>query len=205
MAFCSNCGAQLEGTERFCVRCGVEQTTRTGGAAAAAPSAAAPPVAVPPQPVLPFAGVPPQHAPGPIPIPIMMPLPTPAKGSSLKWIAIALVLVAGGFYYNHYRHQQQHQALAQAQQFIGNWDNVNGLVQISQGQWRNGSNVVIRSVTLECKQFGQTGQTISHFDTMLNGPAQPGQTILYGPFQMGQMAQGVSKLQCNVIDVNPAK
>ena len=204
MAFCSNCGAQLEGTERFCVRCGVEQTTKTGGAAAATPSAATPPVAMPPQPVLPFAGVPPQHPPAPLPIPIMMPPPAPAKGSSLKWIVMVIVVVAGGFYYNHSRHHQ-HQALAQAQQFIGNWDNVNGIVQISQGQWRNGSDVAIQSVTLECKQFAQNGQTISSLDTKLNGPAQPGQTVIFSPFQVGQMAQGVSKLQCNVVDVNPAQ
>ena len=205
MAFCSNCGTQLEGTERFCVRCGVEQTTKAGGAAVAVPSAAAPPAAMPPQPVQPFAGVPHQHPPAPAPIPIMMPPPAPAKGSSLKWIVMVLIVVAGGFYYNHYRHQQQHQALAQAQQFIGNWDNVNGFVQISQGQWRNGSTVIIQSVTLECTQFAQSGQAISHFDSRLNGPVQPGQTILFNPFQMGQMAQGVSKLQCSVVDANTAQ
>ena len=199
MAFCSNCGTQLEGTERFCVKCGVEQTTKAGGAVAA------PPAAMPQPPVQPFAGVPPQHSPAPVPIPIMMPSPAPAKGSSLKWIVLVLVVVAGGLYYNHNRNHQQHQALAQAQQFIGNWDNVNGFVQISQGQWRNGSNVIIQSATLECAQIAQGGQTISSFDTKLNGPAQPGQTVIFSPFQVGQMAQGVSKLQCNVIDVNTAQ
>jgi hypothetical protein len=163
-------------------------------------------VAKPSQPVQPFAGVPPQHPPAPVAIPIVMPPPppAPARGSSLKWIAMVLVVVAGGLYYSYNRHHQ-HQALAQAQQFIGNWDNVNGFVQISQGQWRNGSNVAIQSVTLECTQFAQNGQTISSFDTKLNGPAQPGQTVIFSPFQVGQMAQGVSKLQCNVVDVNPAQ
>ncbi len=135
----------------------------------------------------------------------MAPPPSPAKGSSLKWIVLALVVVAGGIYYTLNRNHQQRQALAQAQQFIGNWDNVNGFVQISQGQWRNGSDVTIQSVTLECTQMAQNGQTISSFDTKLNGPAQPGQTVIFSPFQVGQTAQGVAKLQCNVIDVNPAQ
>jgi predicted amidophosphoribosyltransferase len=41
-AFCSKCGTQLEGNERFCVKCG-NDVTAAAPASAPAPVAAAPP------------------------------------------------------------------------------------------------------------------------------------------------------------------
>jgi hypothetical protein len=96
------------------------------------------------------------------------------------------------------------QALVQAQQFSGRWDGVNGYVQISQAQWKNGANVVMQSATLECVQYAQSGQTITQNRTTLNGPAQPGQTITFPTFQAGQMAQGLAKVQCGIVGVTPA-
>src|ERR1039458_5614489 len=54
MAFCRSCGSQLANDERFCSKCGADQTAAAGGAPAAAPVAG--PAATPP-------GAPPQYSP----------------------------------------------------------------------------------------------------------------------------------------------
>lgn len=95
------------------------------------------------------------------------------------------------------------QALVQAQQFAGRFESQNGYIEILQAQWRNGANVAIQSAALECVQVTQTGQTISQMQTTLNGPAQPGQTIVFPTFQMGAVAQGVAKVNCGIVGVTP--
>ena len=114
MAFCSSCGAQLDGDSRFCAKCGADQTANAGGAPAvpaAAPQAAippppAPPIAgmppqyPPPPPAQPFAGMPPQYPPPHMPIPVMtMPPAAPAKGNTWLWVAIVAAAVLYGLYY----------------------------------------------------------------------------------------------------------
>jgi hypothetical protein len=96
------------------------------------------------------------------------------------------------------------QALVAQQQFAGRWDGVSGYIQISQAQWKNGSNVTIQTATLECVQYAASGQTITQNQTTLNGPSQPGQTITIPTFQMGAMAQGLAKVQCGIVGVTPA-
>jgi len=122
--FCSKCGTQLEGNERFCVKCGNDMTA----AAAPAPVAAAPPPPVAQPMALPptgyaapspqgYAAPPPQGyaappppgygAPGPVP---MMGVPPPVqaqKKSSMMWGVIAIALAAGGWYYYHNQQQTQ--------------------------------------------------------------------------------------------------
>ncbi len=106
-AFCSKCGAQLEGNERFCVKCGNDVT----GAAAAPLAAAAPaPVyAAPPPPppgnappgAIPFVAPPP----GRVPMSMAMPPPAPAHKSGMLWLVIIAALALGGWYY--YKHTPQ--------------------------------------------------------------------------------------------------
>src|SRR5208283_761164 len=110
MAFCSSCGAQLEGNEHFCVKCGHD--VRANGAAApsvaaSAPGevASAPPVApqvVAPPPPQGFAAPPPQGFaappayPGQPPIPIIMGAP-PAQSKHRAWIwAVVIIVVLYG-------------------------------------------------------------------------------------------------------------
>jgi hypothetical protein len=94
--------------------------------------------------------------------------------------------------------------LVRAQQFVGRWDPVNGYVQVSNAQWRNGANVAVQSVTLECVQFAATGQVITQNQMKLNGPAQPGQIIPFPTFQMGAMMQGLARVQCGIVGAVPA-
>jgi hypothetical protein len=256
MAFCSSCGAQLEGDSRFCAKCGADQTANAGGAPAV--PAAAPQAAIPPQPAQPFAGTPPQYPPPHMPIPVMtMPPAAPAKGNTWLWVAIVVAAVLCGLYYigTHDKQnpgptptpqgqpgtpgpqgqpgtptpqaqpgqqpgfpQQQpanpgqqpagqggaNQALVAAQEFAGRYDGVNGYIQISQAQWRNGANVAIQTATLECIQYNAAGQSITQTQTTLRGPAQPGQTLSFSPFQIGAEAQGVAKVNCGIVAVTPA-
>jgi hypothetical protein len=95
------------------------------------------------------------------------------------------------------------QALVAQQHFAGRWDPVNGYVQISQAQWQNGSNVAMQSATLQCIQYDPNGQTITQQQITLRGPVQPGQTYTFPTFQMGQLAQGLAKVQCGIISVTP--
>jgi hypothetical protein len=96
------------------------------------------------------------------------------------------------------------QAIIQAQQFSGRYSAANGYILISQGQWRNGSNVPLEAASLECQQVSAAGQVISQNQTTLNGPAQPGQTVTFQPFQIGAEAQGVAKVNCAIVAVATA-
>jgi hypothetical protein len=106
--FCSKCGAQLEGNERFCVKCG-HDVTAAGAVPAAAPGPVAaapppPPMAPPPQ----GYGAPPPPgygAPGPIPV-MGVPPPAPPKKNNMMWAVIAIAAAAGGYYYYHNQQTQ---------------------------------------------------------------------------------------------------
>ncbi|MGA9060541.1 MAG: zinc ribbon domain-containing protein [Terracidiphilus sp.] len=124
MAFCSKCGAQLEGNERFCVKCGHD--VKANGAAAV-PVAAAVPAASVPVPVSPPAAAaqavapPPQGYaapppyPGQPPIPVIMG-PPPAQPKHRGWIwAVIIVAVLGGLYYIGTHNQQTPAGTAPAQ------------------------------------------------------------------------------------------
>ncbi|MGA3333229.1 MAG: zinc ribbon domain-containing protein [Terracidiphilus sp.] len=266
MAFCGKCGAQLEGNERFCVKCGNDLSAAgaTAGAsvaaAAAAPAAApvAPPQAAPP-PFAPF----PQGYPGPGAVIPMAP-PTQVKGRGWLWGVILVVAILYGLYYigkhnqqtqtpgqnptqqpgaapgqqpvqgqpgapdqqpgqdqqpnqgqqpgvgqQPYQGQQQGQggnsALVQLQKFTGRWDNISGIVQISNALWRNNSNVTIQSATLECAQFAANGTMITHAQITLNGPLQPSGTDSFKPFTMGAIQPGLARVDCGIVGVTPAQ
>jgi hypothetical protein len=98
----------------------------------------------------------------------------------------------------------QNQAIIQAQQFTGSYNAVNGYVQISQGQWHNGANVALAAAELQCTQLSAAGQALTQNQTTLTGPAQPGQTVTFQPFQIGSVAQGAQKLNCQIVAVSAA-
>ena len=111
MAFCSKCGARLEGNERFCVSCGNDLSVQAAGPVAAAapapvPAAAAAPVAA--APAAPPAAAPPAYgapaapplygAPGQIPVMGLPPAPA-KRGSGWIWGVIIVVAILYGLYY----------------------------------------------------------------------------------------------------------
>ena len=96
------------------------------------------------------------------------------------------------------------QALVQAQQFAWKGQPSNGQIQITQAEWRNGSNVTIQAAQLECIQYGANNQPLSQLTKVLNGPVQPGQTINIQPFTLGAEAQGAANMKCGIVAVQPA-
>lgn len=135
MAFCSSCGAQLEGGSRFCVKCGADQAAKAGSTpvAAAAPQPPPPQAAVPPHQAQPFAGVPPQYPPPPTgqpfagmppqyppsqtPMPVIMGAPpaAPAGNKTAVYVVLAAAILYG-FYYIGTHDQNQNQGTAPAGQ-----------------------------------------------------------------------------------------
>jgi hypothetical protein len=96
---------------------------------------------------------------------------------------------------------QNQQAVARAQQFSGRPMVTNGTVEIAQAQWKNGSNVTVLAARLECVQVSATGQNLTQFQTVLNGPLPPGQIMTFPTFPIGAEAQGAAKVNCGIVQV----
>lgn len=224
MAFCKNCGTQLQGDERFCVGCGKDvsangaaQTAAGGPVKAAGTQGQAAPVVNTPQvqaaaPVAhtvtapTVATVPVAYAPpGAIPIMVTMPPQAPAKRGGWIWVLVVVGALVGGYYYLKPGPPPpppvDTSAVTKQQSFDARWDNVYGFVQISNGKWTNHSTVPIDSATLECDQYNSYGTDLAQMRTTLNGPLQPGATSSYNPFQMGAVATNVNKVTCTVVHV----
>lgn len=106
MAFCSNCGNQLKGSEKFCAQCGSDISTKPASASGPAASApvAAPPVAPPP--VQPVAATP---YPVGVPVPMAMGVPPPVQPAAQKkgmmgTVVVVLIVAAIGYYYYNKAH-----------------------------------------------------------------------------------------------------
>jgi hypothetical protein len=213
MAFCGNCGAQMDASERFCVKCGKDNSVKT----ATAPVAAAPPPVPPAPPVTP---APAMYAapPAPIPVAVGMPPQAPAKKSGPLSTIVVLALLAGGGYYYYTHHYPPAPApqpqpnpnpgpsnadLAKQQDFEATWQNVNGMVQLSSETWKNNASVSVESATMECDQLDSAGNLLDEMRTTLNGPVAPGATDGFSPFSMGAVAANLSKVHCYIVHVKP--
>jgi hypothetical protein len=186
MAFCGNCGTQLQGDERFCVNCGKGLST-------------------PATPVQGVTSIPGQLPPGAIPIAIAMPQPQPKRGGKLWIVLLILAIVGGGYYYITHLPQPANSAeiaaLVAQQDFAAHWETVNGYVQISNARWTNRSGVTIQSATLQCDQYDTSGTDIAQTHTTLNGPLQPGDTDTFSAFQMGAVASNLDQVKCTITRV----
>lgn len=227
MRFCSSCGGQLEGDSHFCEKCGADQRAQAAGAPAvpsAAPQAPAPQVAIPPQPVQPFAGLPPQYPP-----PVIMGAPPgaqPATKNPMMWLVAAGVIFGLWYIGTHDSNTtppgptptpqtqpapgggggggggNQNQAIVAAQKFTeGGYNGVNGQIQVTQGQWLNGSNVPLAEAELGCEQMDANGQNLVQDTVTLTGPAAPGATVNLATFSIGAEAQGAAKVNCKITNV----
>ena len=242
MAFCSSCGGHLESNERFCAKCGADQTAQAAGAPAvpaAAPQVLAPQAAVPPPPAQPFSGMPQQFPPPPgqpfsgmppqFPSPIIMGAPPgaqPASKNPLTWLIVAAVIFGLWYIGTHDKDSNQNpggtptgqtqpgpggggggggnqnQAIIAAQKFTeGGYNAVNGQIQVTQGQWINGSNVPLQAAQLGCEQMDANGQNLTQDQVTLTGPAPAGATVTLPTFSIGAEAQGAAKVNCKITAV----
>jgi hypothetical protein len=202
MAFCKNCGTQLQGDERFCVGCGTDVSAKAG---APAPAGAVPPAQV--VQAHPVAGIPGTYLPpGAIPIAVMQQQAPPRRGGWMKTLLVIAVVVGVGYYFVKHlppapADPGANSALAKLQAFDAHWQAVYGFVQVSNGKWTNNANVAIDSATLECDQYDSNGTDLAQMRTTLNGPIQPGSSQTYDPFKMGAVATNVYKVTCMIVHV----
>jgi hypothetical protein len=193
------------------------------------PYAAVPPQYPPPPPVQPYAGMPPQYPP-PV-IMGVPPGAQPANNNNKILYIVLAAAAAYGIYYIHNQNptpaptptpqtqpgQQpgpgpggggggggggDNQAIVAAQKFTeGGYNGVNGQIQVTQGQWLNGSNVPLAAAELGCEQMDANGQNLTQDQVTLPGPAQPGQTVNLQTFSIGAEAQGAAKVNCKITAV----
>lgn len=190
MAFCSKCGAQLEGNERFCRGCGHDLSAAAASASAPvapAPAAAPPFAAYPapppfsPPPAASFVAPPPQFYPAPGQIPIMTtPQEVPKHHGWIWGVIIVAGILYGLYYIGSHDKQSQPQgqnptqqpgtapqpggpnaALLKQQVFTSQWRVANGDVQLFNQKWDNRSNVTIVAASAECDQLDQSGSVLS--------------------------------------------
>ncbi len=96
----------------------------------------------------------------------------------------------------------QDQAIVAAQKFTeGGYNGVNGQIQVTQGQWLNGSNVALQAAMLGCQQMDANGQNLTQNQVTLTGPAPPGATVNLATFSIGAEAQGAAKVNCKITAV----
>lgn len=211
MAFCGNCGNQLQGDERFCVKCGKDTSAKPATAVAVeAPPAAAAPQTPPVQRVVPITPPGQPIAPGhypPVPVPIVVPQPQKRGGATGVVILLVLIAAAGYYYYTHKtppvpaKPAVDNSTLAKQQAFDAHWNAINGFIQISNGKWTNNSQYPVQSAILECDQYDSSGTDLDQMRTTLNGPLQPGATDSFNPFQMGAVANNLTRVTCMIVHV----
>ena len=228
MAFCKNCGTQLQGDERFCPSCGADVSAKplstpvaTPGAPPPAPPVAAKPPVAPPQAAPPPAQFQPVQnmppgvypPPGAFPYAVIQPPPQPKRGGAIWTILIIAALIGGGYYYAHIPKppappgpnppSAPSSALVSQEAFDAHWQAVNGYIQISNGKWTNNATVPVQSSTLECDQYDSGGSDLAQMKPTLNGPVQAGSYATFSPFQMGAVTVNVNRVTCTIVGVTP--
>lgn len=97
---------------------------------------------------------------------------------------------------------QNQAAVVAAQKFTeGGYNAVNGQIQVTQGQWLNGSDIPLAAATLGCEQMDANGQNLTQDVVPLTGPAAPGATVNLATFSIGAEAQGAAKVNCKITAV----
>jgi hypothetical protein len=215
MAFCSNCGKTLEGTGRFCMNCGAEAVASSASGAVPVPPAFPP--------VQPMAAGPVQYAPsGATPIPVGLPAAPPAaqqkRGGMMGTLVVLAAIVGGGYYfYNHWPtptpgpkpspspQPTDNKALVQQQSFNAQWQAENGMLVLTSAKWTNSANVTLSSATVQCEQYNADGTDLSQYRVTLNGPTEPNTASTYSNIQIGAVASGMSKVNCDVVHVKTSQ
>jgi hypothetical protein len=211
MAFCGNCGNQLQSDERFCVKCGHDvsaNAVRTATSVAAPPVQPAAPHVQAATPALQPAAAVQYAAPGAIPMPVAVPQAPPKRGGVVGTVILVALVAAGLYYYSKHRTPPTPPVttaqLAQQQNFAGHWENVFGFIEVSNGKWVNNAKLAIQTATLECDQYSSNNTDLAQMRTTLNGPVQPGASATFNTFQMGTVADYMNHVNCWIVDVSPA-
>jgi hypothetical protein len=232
MAFCSNCGHQLAGNEKFCAECGTLTQGATTPAAASAPSP------LPPAPPVPsMAAAPAMYPSGAVPVAVPMPpsvQPAQQKKGMLGTVVV-IILVAGiGYYFYNKSHTPATRAtpapapapapapvvqnpppangnqngggdaaLVNLQAFNANWQDTSGMLMLTTATWANNSNTDITSATLQCRQYNSAGTDLSEYRVALNGPTKAQTSSQFSNIALGATATGMAKVDCSIIHVKP--
>jgi hypothetical protein len=104
MTTCGKCGAQLQGDERFCVKCGSDLSVQAAAGAGTVTAGSGVGAMQVPQSVQPVAAQPVYAAPGGVPIAVPLPMPAPQKKRGFTWVVVVLVVLVAAYYY-HAKHQ----------------------------------------------------------------------------------------------------
>jgi len=151
----------------------------------------------------------------------------PANSNTLMYVIVAAAIAFGIYYYNQNQTPAANpqtqpgqqpgqqpagggggggggggssQQVIAAQKFSGSYSASNGQIQVSQGQWTNGSNVAVQAVKLGCEQEDANGQGLGQDTVTLTGPAPPGGTVTLPTFSIGAEDQGAAKVDCQITD-----
>lgn len=98
-------------------------------------------------------------------------------------------------------------ALVQQQQWSSQEQPANGMVQVQNGKWVNGSAVAITTAVLECDQYDANQTVLAQNQTNLtlsNPPLTPGGDATFQSFNAGQIVQNVNSVNCGIVAVTPA-
>jgi len=215
MAFCSNCGNQLSGNEKFCAQCG---QTVSAGTAAPAPTPMAMPMPPTPPLVQPVATAPVAFAAPPV-APAGVAVPPAAQPAAQKkgmmGTVILVVIVAGlGYYYYNRIHPKPpapvpqpapqpspNPALVNQQSFNAQWQNESGMLVLTTAKWNNNSTTDLASATVQCEQYDAIGTDLSQYRVTLNGPTPANTWSSYSNIRIGAIANRMTKVNCSIVHV----
>jgi len=162
-----------------------------------------------------MAAAPMQYA-GAAPIPAGIPaapLAAPQKRSGAMGTLLVLAAIVGGgyYYYNHGKAPaptpeptqpaSNDKALVQQQSFNAQWQEENGMLVLTSAKWTNSANVTLSAATVQCEQYNADGTDLSQYRVTLNGPTDPNSASTYSNIQIGAVAGGMSKVNCDVVHV----
>lgn len=101
------------------------------------------------------------------------------------------------------------QSLLQEQKFTWSWQLSDGSVQVTNGDWTNGSAEAMQSAVLECTQYAQDNTMLRQDRITLKRSdgtsVDAGQSVSFTAFNVGDAAQGVNTVSCKIVLVTPAQ
>ena len=219
--FCARCGAVTSATP----------AASAPAVTPAVPSASAPSIPVAPPPAVPppvQPGAPVQYVPaGAVPVAVPVPAPAAKKSGGMLGTVIVIVIAAGiGYYYYNKSHGganpsattppasqpaapggqpgsggSGNAALVKQQTFNAHWQQENGMLVLTTATWANNSNVNLSTAVVQCEQYDASGTDLSQYRVNLDGPVNAGTTGNFSNIQIGAVANGMAKVDCDIVHV----